>query len=204
MNRLHIQPARWAAALALGVSLSVLLPAMALAETWNVDPGHSSAQFTVVHLMISRIVGTIPIKSATVVTPTGSDIPSSVEATLDVANLDSKNERRDSDLRSPNFFDVTKYPTIQFKSRSISKGAGNNFTMQGDLTIHGVTKPVTIACEYLASITDNRGRKHNGYTAALKIKRDDYGMTYDAPVAGPLIAGHDVQIDIQIEAVAPS
>ena len=73
--------------------------------------------------------------------------------------------------------------------------------MEGDLTIHGVTKPVSVACEFVGQVTDNRGVVRNGYSGTLKIRRDDYGMSFDAPVAGPLVVGHDVQIELAIEAI---
>ena len=169
--------------------------------TWRIDPGHSTAEFSVRHLIVTNVKGTVPIKSGSVQTNAGSAVPISVSATLDVSALDTKNGDRDSDLRSPRWFDVAQYPTIVFTSTKIS-GTGDAFTIVGDLTIHGVTKSVTLEAKALGSMTDARGNQHIGYEATTSFDRRDFGMTYMGQNGGALIAGTGVSITIDVEAIS--
>jgi polyisoprenoid-binding protein YceI len=178
-------------------------PSLAAAETtWSVDPGHSNAEFTVRHFVITNVKGTIPITAATIVTATGSTTPLSISATLDPGKLDSKNENRDSDLRGPDFFDTAKFSTISFKSTKIVPGTGGEFAVTGDLTIHGITKSVTMEAKMLGTMTDGRGRQRAGYEATLKIDRRDFGMTKMSGSGANLVAATDVFITLEIEAIA--
>jgi len=183
--------------------VSAPAPANAADVTWVVDPGHSVAQFTVRHLGFTKVTGSILIGQAKITAPEGSNMPTEISATLPTPTLDTRNADRDSDLKGPEWLDVTKYPTITFASTKIVPGDSGNFQVMGDLTIHGVTKPVTLAAHFDGTTVDGRGRHHASYSATTTIDRRDYGLLWAATTpGGTLIAGYDVEIDLEIEAVA--
>jgi polyisoprenoid-binding protein YceI len=169
--------------------------------SWRIDPGHSSAEFSVRHLVITNVKGTIPIKAGVVETAAGSQLPISVNATLDAAGLDTKNGDRDSDLHGPRWFDVAQFPTIVFVSTKVS-GTPEAFTVVGALTIHGVTKDVTLTGKALGTITDSRGNVHIGYEATTTFDRRDFGLTFMGQNGGALIAATDVSITLEVEAIS--
>jgi polyisoprenoid-binding protein YceI len=165
------------------------------ATTWTVDPVHSSATFTATHLMISHVSGTIPIASASIVTPAGATIPISAQAQLDLQKIDTHNDRRDNDLRSPHFFDVANFPQMAFTSTGVNATDAKNFVMTGNLTMHGVTKPVTLNGQYLGSGPGVRpGEKRIAYIADATIDRTQWGMTYGYPVASNTI---DIHLELE-------
>jgi polyisoprenoid-binding protein YceI len=166
------------------------------ATQWNVDPTHSSAEFTTIHFGLSHIIGTIPIKTATVATRPDSLVPVSIEATLDVTGIDTKVAMRDADLKSANFFDVAKYPTMTFKSRSIAERGTNRFAVTGDLTFHGVTHPITLDVKALGRGKGLKDVPFVSYIATTTIDRTQWGMSFDAPLA----VGTSVYITLNIEA----
>ncbi len=169
----------------------------ALPSSWKIDPVHSSAEFTAVHLGISHVTGTIPIESAKVVVPDGSNVPSSAEATLDIKGIDTHNDSRDNDLRSPHFFDVTNDPTMTFTSTSITSTDGKTFTMQGNLTMHGQTHPVTFTGQFLGRGPGMReGQQRIAFAANATIDRTQWGMTYGYPVVS-----NSIDLTVEIEAV---
>ncbi len=172
------------------------LSASAADVTWSADPVHSSATFTAVHLGISHVTGIIPIKSASVVVPDGSNIPASAQASFDPSGVDTRNDMRDGDLKSPHFFDAATYPVMEFKSTKIAATDATHFTMTGDLTMHGQTHPVTLTCEYLGRMTDPRSRQHIAYTGKATIDRTQWGMTY-----GTIVASSSIDLEIDVEAV---
>ena len=189
----------WTLALVAATTLALPNPVSA-ATTWRVDPAHSTAEFTVRHLLLSNVRGTIPVKSGEI--ETGSTtLPLSVEASLDPAALNTRSDDRDNDLRGPRWLDVAKYPTITFVSTKIT-GAPDAFTIVGDLTIHGVTKSVTLAAKALGVLTDQRGNQHIGYEASTSLERTDYGLTFMGSSGGALIAGTTVTITIELEAIS--
>ncbi len=192
------------AALCLIAATLVAAPRAASAEThWTVDPGHSSALFTVRHLVVSNVRGIIPIREATVLTDSGSTMPTAIAATLDAAKLNSQNDDRDAQLRGSDWLDVTKYPTISFKSTKVVPGADGAFSATGDLTIHGVTKSVTLTGTTLGVTTDSRGRRHVGYEATTTIDRHDFGLNWAKTVpGGGLVAANTVSISLEIEAAS--
>jgi polyisoprenoid-binding protein YceI len=165
-------------------------------QTWVADPRHSSAQFTITHLGISHVRGVIPITSA-VIAGGSPQLPARIDATLDASGIDTRNDQRDNDLKSPHFFDASRYPSLTFTSTSISPIDSKNFTVAGNLTLHGVTRPVTLKGTFLGQMVGERGDAHAAYEATTSIKRSDFGMTYL-----PYVVGDDVDIDIDIEAVA--
>ncbi|HEY6359148.1 MAG TPA: YceI family protein [Vicinamibacterales bacterium] len=180
-------------------------PTLALAAdvTWLADPGHSIAQFSVRHLGFTKVNGSILIGQAKIVAPEGSNMPTSIAATLPAASIDTRNPDRDSDLKGPDWLDVGKYPTITFVSTKVVPGDNGNFQIAGDLTIHGVTKPVTFSAHLDGTSVDGRGHHRASYSAMTTIDRRDYGLLWaNTTPGGSIIAGNDVEIDLEIEAVA--
>jgi polyisoprenoid-binding protein YceI len=183
-------------------ALTLAGPVTALAaapETWTVDPVHSTAQFTARHFGIVPVIGTIPIVSASVQLDPGSQIPVAAAAELDASKLDTHNDRRDSDLKSDHYFNVAVTPTIKFASTKVAGTDPANFTIAGDLTMHGQTHPLTLNAKVVGSGTSPRGRHIIAYAATATIDRTQWGMTY-----GPLIVGNSVDLSINVEADAPS
>lgn len=170
--------------------------ASAAGSTWKADPVHSSATFTAIHLGISRVTGTIPILSASVSVPDGSNVPTSVEAALDPNGVDTHNDTRDADVRSPHFFDVKTYPAMTFVSTSISATDDKHISITGNFTMHGVTKPVTLDAAYLGRGPGMRGETRIAYAATATIDRTQWGMTYGFP-----IVSNSIDLSIEIEAI---
>ena len=181
---------------ALALPLAMFAAAAAFAAgstTWKADPVHSSATFTALHFGLSHVTGTIPIKSATVDVPDGSNIPESAHADLDPAGVDTHNDMRDGDLRSPHFFDASTYPAMSFASTKVTATDSTHFTLEGNLTMHGQTHPVTLNAQYLGR-APVMGKERIAYTAKTTIDRTQWGMTYGNPVASNSI---DLEIDIE-------
>jgi polyisoprenoid-binding protein YceI len=177
--------------------LACTIAASAADTTWNADPVHSSATFTITHLGISHVSGTIAIKSASVVVPEGSNIPTSATAALDPSTVDTHNDMRNGDLKSPHFFDVATYPTMTFASTKITAIDATHFTMVGDLTMHGQTHSATLTGEYIGRMTDSRGHQHIGYASKGTIDRTQWGMTY-----GPVVVGNTADLEIDVEVIS--
>lgn len=184
------------------ISTVALLAAGATAaiasETWTVDPVHSTAQFTARHFGIVPVIGTIPIVSASVQLNPGSQIPVSVSAQLDASKVDTHNDQRDGDLRSPHFFDVAASPTISFVSTKVDGTDPSHFTIAGNLTMHGQTHPVVLNAQVVAAGKSPRGRSIIAYSASVTIDRTQWGMTY-----GPMIVGNNIDLSINAEADGP-
>ena len=176
------------------------LAAPALAADYAIDPNHTQATFTVTHLAISRVSGKIPITGGTVALA-ANDLPTAIHVTFSAKDIDSQSEGRDRDLRSDRWFDVEKFPTITFVAKSIT-GTPQAFVAVGDLTMHGVTKPVTLNGKLVGKITDQRNRTHVGYSATGTLDRRDWGIAFASAPGGNLIAGFDVTIDANIEVVS--
>jgi polyisoprenoid-binding protein YceI len=166
-------------------------------ETWSVDPVHSTAQFTARHFGIVPVIGTIPIRSASVKLNPGEQLPVSVTAEFDPSKVDTHNDMRDGDIRSPHYFDVATYPDIRFASTKI-EGDAKHFTVTGDLTMHGQTHPVTLTAQVVGAGKSPRGRSIVAYAATATVDRTQWGMSY-----GPMIVGNSIDISINIEADAP-
>ena len=190
-------------ALAAALAALALAPAVALAEgsTWNIDPAHTESGFSVKHLVISTVKGWFGKTTGKVVLDDRDLTRSSVEATIDVTSVDTRIQKRDDDLRSPNFFDVARYPTITFKSTRVEK-AGDGLKVTGELTIKGVTRPVTLDVSApTPEIKDPWGNLRRGFSARARINRRDFGLTYSAAVeAGPVV-GDEVNVEINTELV---
>jgi polyisoprenoid-binding protein YceI len=177
------------------------LPSLAAASTWNIDPAHTSAQFAVRHLMVSTVRGTFGKVSGTATIDEQDITRSSVEATIDAASIDTRNEKRDQHLRSPDFLDTAKHPTITFKSKKVQAAGENKFKVTGDLTLHGVTKEVVLDVEGSPKpMKDPMGNVKLGGVATTKINRKDFGVVWNSPLEGGGVAvGDEVSITIDVE-----
>jgi polyisoprenoid-binding protein YceI len=173
----------------------------ALAADYGIDPNHTQATFTVTHLAISRVSGKVPVSTGSVaIGSTG--IPTAISVTFSAKDIDTQSADRDKDLRSPDWFEVDKYPTMTFVSKTIT-GTPQAFSIVGDLTMHGVTKPVTLAAKELGKMTDARNRTHVGYTATGTLDRRDWGLNWGKTTpGGALIAAYEVTLDINVEVVS--
>ncbi|ACG75098.1 YceI family protein [Anaeromyxobacter sp. K] len=188
----------------LPVLLALAAPALAdaQAETWTIDPAHTLSSFTVRHLVISNVRGEFGKTTGTVKLDDKDVTRSSVEATIDVTTLNTRVPDRDAHLKSPDFFDVAKYPTITFKSTKVEKIGEGKLKVTGDLTMKGVTKPVVL--EVLgptSAIKDPMGGQRRGLVATTMVNRRDYGLNWSKTVeAGPVV-GDEVKIEIEGELV---
>jgi polyisoprenoid-binding protein YceI len=166
---------------------------------WSADLVHSRAEFTVSHLVLSKVWGHIPIRSLTIATAPGQLIPTKIDATLDVAHEDTDNHTRDADLRSETYFDIAHYPTITFVSTKIVPRGPSDFDVTGNLTIKNVTKQVTFPAHLVGKIPEGNGSRV-GYTGELHIDRRDYGIVDNRLTpAGVLLVGYDVTIGLTVE-----
>ena len=185
-------------------ALALLSTVSAPAQTsnWNIDPAHSTAQFTVRHLGISNVTGNFTKVSGTVALNDKDITQSQVSASIDVNSVDTRVEQRDKDLKSPNFFEVEKYPTIEFKSKRIVS-AGGKLQVIGDLTIHGSTHEVTLDVDGpTAELTDPWGNSRRGISATTTINRKDFGLVYNNMLkTGEAMIGDNVKIQIDAELV---
>jgi polyisoprenoid-binding protein YceI len=178
------------------------LTALAQTSNWDIDPNHSAAHFTVRHMGLSNVTGTFDKVSGTAKMDDKDLTKSSVDAVIDVASVDTRVQMRDNDLRSDHFFDVAKYPTMEFKSKRIEK-QGDGYKMIGDLTMHGATKEVTLNMDEPSGImTDSKGNMHRGFSASTTINRQDWGMTFNSKVpGGEAVVGDTIKIQIDAELV---
>ena len=187
------------------VSASALLAslsALAQTSTWNIDPAHSTAQFTVRHLAISNVTGNFTKVTGSVVLNEKDITQSQVSASIDVSSVDTRVEARDKDLKSPHFFDVEKYPMIEFKSKRIVS-AGGKLQVIGDLTIHGTTRDVTLDVDGpTPELSDPWGNSRRGISATTTINRRDFNLTYNHVLkTGEAVVGDNVKIQIDAEMV---
>jgi polyisoprenoid-binding protein YceI len=183
------------------VAVLAVLPSLASAAAFKVDASHSSVGFSVRHLVISQVRGQFTNVAGTISIDDADLAKSTVEATIDAASVHTQVADRDTHLKSPDFLDTAKYPTITFKSRKVEKGANGTLEVTGDLTLHGVTRPVTLAVTTTPEVKGMYGETRRGFSATTKISRKDYGLTWNKLVeAGPAV-GDDVAIALDIEAV---
>jgi polyisoprenoid-binding protein YceI len=184
--------------------LLAALGSLAFAEKYNIDTAHTSAQFAVKHLMVSTVRGTLGKATGTVEYDPADISKTKIEATIDVAGLSTQNQQRDDHLRSPEFFDAAKFPTIKYVSKSVTAGAAGRLKVVGDLTIKGVTKEVVLDVEGpSAPLKDQRGTRL-GASATTKINRMDYGVNWNRVMSNGLTVGEEVSINIDLELVAPA
>ena len=179
------------------------LPALALATTWNIDPDHSNIGFKVRHLMVSNVKGNFDKYIGTVEINDKDITKSKVEITMDANSINTNVQKRDDDLRSANFFDVAKYPTMTFVSKKTVKAGKGKLKVTGDLTIHGVTKEVVLDMEGpSAESKDPWGNIRRGASATTKINRKDFGLTWNKALeTGGVVVGDDVIISLEVEMI---
>ena len=184
------------------IVLLASLSALAQTSTWNIDPAHSTAQFTVRHLAISNVTGSFTKVAGSAVLNEKDIAQSQVSASIDVSSVDTRVEARDKDLRSPNFFDVEKYPTIEFKSKRVVS-SGGKLQVIGDLTIHGTTHEVTLDVDGpTPELTDPWGNSRRGISATTTINRRDFNLVYNNLLkTGEAVIGDNVKIQIDAEIV---
>jgi polyisoprenoid-binding protein YceI len=186
--------------LAFAAGLLALAAPLALAQntTWVSDPNHSEVDFAISHMSISKVHGRFGKVNANIQLNAADITKSSVEVTIGVDTIDTGVQGRDNDLKGAGYFDVTNFPTSTFTSTSVSKN-GSGLSVTGNLTLHGVTKPVVLAVEGpTAQVTDQRGRVHCGFSATATIIRTDYGIAPKAPAA---MVGDEVKLTIEVDAI---
>lgn len=181
------------------VGLAYLSTGVAQAETYQIDPVHSSVQFTIRHL-VSRTTGKFTAVSGTIVYDPKDQAKASVQAVIKTTSVNTENEMRDKHLRTPDFLDVEKYPEITFKSTKVET-QGDKLLVTGDLTMHGITRTIQLPIEVLGLGTNPRtSAPVAGFTASITLKRSEYGVNSWVDQAGVL--GDDVQVTLNIEAGA--
>jgi polyisoprenoid-binding protein YceI len=188
-------------ALAAVVAFACVVPVTArAADTYEIDPAHTSVQFSVRHMMISNVRGEFTKVAGKATGDVANPAAATVEATIDAASIDTRNEKRDEHLRSPDFLDVAKFPTITFKSTKVEK-AGEGWKLSGDLTLHGVTKPVVLDVTNVTPPTkDPWGNTRIGASATTKINRQDYGIVFNKTLdGGGVLVGDEIAITIDVE-----
>ena len=195
-------PRTWARMPRLLIVVALALPSLARAATWNLDPAHTSVQFSVRHLMVSTVRGAFGKVTGTVQVDEKDLARSKIQATIDAASIDTRIEKRDAHLKSPDFLDVAKYPTITFVSKKIEQVDPGHFKVTGDLTLHGVTREVSLDVEGPApEIKDPQGKIRAGAQATTKINRKDFGVTWNQALeAGGVAVSDEVTITIDVEA----
>lgn len=192
--------AGWMLAAALTAGLGTM---KAQASNWAIDKSHSEADFSVKHMGIGTVHGNFRAVTGTIHYEAGNPAAWSVEATIDTTTVDTGVADRDKHLKSSDFFEVAQYPTMTFKSTSV-KQAGSGFEVTGDLTLHGVTKPVTLEMEALGNEQVGMDGKsvHRGFTATTKVNRKDFGLKWNGTLkSGDAVIGDDVKIELDVEAV---
>jgi polyisoprenoid-binding protein YceI len=182
--------------------LLIGLSGVVRAETFSIDPYHSSVSFKVKHV-IGKVTGQFSKFSGTFNYEDGQPAAWSAEASIDAASVNTGIDKRDTHLRSPDFFDIQKYPTLTFKSTGVTDVEGDKAKLHGDLTMHGVTKPIVLDLEIAGIAKDPMGKGNRaGATASGHVNRLDYGV---GPATGPTasMVGNDVEITIETEGVSP-
>ena len=168
-------------------------------EAWAVDKTHSNVIFKVRHL-VANVSGSFNDFGADINIDRANPANSSVEFTIQTASIDTANQNRDNHLKSPDFFEVEKYPTISFKSTSVKAKSANSFYVTGNLTMHGVTKQVTLPVEFLGFGKDPRGNDKAGFSIETTLNRKDYGIVWNRNIdEGGVLLGDDVKVTIDLE-----
>jgi polyisoprenoid-binding protein YceI len=186
-----------------GLASALSVPVGAATSNWQIDPQHSSAQFAVRHMAISTVRGAFSKVSGTLMLDDKDITKSSVEVSIEVSAVDTREPDRDKDLRSERFFDVAHYPTMTFKSKRVEQIAPGKLKVTGDLTIRGTTKEVVLDVDGpTAPVKDPWGNQRLAAMATTKINRQDYGVKWNATLDnGGVVVGDDVNITIDVELI---
>jgi polyisoprenoid-binding protein YceI len=181
--------------------MSTTTPAPGTVTTWKLDPAHSVAEFKVKHMMISNVKGTFTGLTGTLQLDETDRTHSTVEASIDVATINTGDPQRDGHLKSADFFDADKFPTITFKSTNIDSVGGPDYEVTGDFTLRGVTKPVILKVEDVSTPSkDPWGNQRIGLSASTKINRKDFGLGWNAALeTGGVLVGEDVTITLEVQ-----
>ena len=170
-------------------------------SVWHIDPAHSLTEFSIRHMMVSNVRGRFGGISGTIIDAGDDPKYSSVKAAIDVTTLITGDPQRDEHLRSPDFFDVAKYPSITFESRRIA-GSREKFTIIGDLTIHGLTREVSLDVRFNGTGTNPIGQTVAGFSAETKLNRKDFGLNWNVALeAGGFLVGDQLKVELELEAV---
>ena len=169
---------------------------------WTLDPTHSEIAFSVKHMMISKVKGGFNKFDAKIVADPTDLTTAEIEFTIDIASIDTRNEDRDNHLRSADFFEVEKYPSLTFKATSIEKTDDDEYAVTGDVNLHGVTRQETFNITFEGQGKDPWGNEKAGFSGKTKIKRSNYNLTWNAALeTGGVLVGDQITINLEIQAV---
>ncbi|NTW10326.1 MAG: YceI family protein [Chlorobiaceae bacterium] len=185
------------------LGIALMMPNVAMASTWTIDQDHSSVGFSIRHLMVSNVKGNFTRFSGTIDLGDRDFTASKVSATIDASSIDTNVQKRDDHLRSPDFFDVVKYPSITFVSKKWSRTGNGKLKVAGDLTMHGKTREVVLKVEpFSKEIHDAWGKTRRATTATVKINRQDFDISWNKALdAGGVTIGNEVDIVLDIEMI---
>jgi len=168
--------------------------------TWTIDPSHSEVSFSVRHLMVSKVRGTFTTFEGAI-TVGENPLDSAVEVSIDLNSIDTRDVNRDTHLRSADFFEVEKFPTMNYRSTGV-RVEGDRFALDGELSLHGVTKPVSLALEFNGVAGDPWGGTRAGFSAQTEISRNDFGVDISMPLdGGGVVVGDKIKVYLEVEAV---
>ena len=171
-------------------------------KTWKIDSSHSTAGFVARHMMITKVRGSFKELEGTLSIPEGSNVPDAIDATINTASVDTREEKRDAHLRSEDFFHAEKFPSITFKSEGIDAVSETDFEVTGLLTIRDVTKQVHFGVHVEGTGKDPWGNNRIAYSASLRINREDYGLTWNQALeAGGVLVGKEIDIELEVQAI---
>jgi polyisoprenoid-binding protein YceI len=179
--------------------------ATAVGSAWRVDPTHSHVEFAVRHLMISTVKGRFADVSGALIGDETDPEHASIELTIPIAGIDTRESQRDAHLRSADFFDSEHHPAITFRSTKIVRAGGDRFTVTGDLTIRGVSKAITLTVDTGGRVRDPWGGERVGYSATARINRKDFGLNWNQALeTGGVLVGDQVTVSVELELVRAS
>ncbi len=169
--------------------------------TWQIDPAHSLVEFAVKHMMFTTVKGRFSRFGGTIVTSDDDPTTAAINVEIETASISTGDEKRDEHLRSADFFDAERYPTITFVSTKVEPTSGDRYRVVGDLTMHGETKQVELDTTFNGSGTNPYGMEVVGYTAETEINRTDFGLTWNAALeTGGVLVSEKVKITLDIQA----
>lgn len=185
------------------LSAALTLSSFALASTWEIDTAHAAGNFSVKHMMLVSVNGTLGDVTGKVEMDDKDITKSKLEASIDLKGINTRQAKRDDHLRSADFFDVEKFPALTFKSTKIEKGEGNKLKVTGDLSMHGVTKSVVLDGELAAEVANPfSGAKTRGFSGTTTLNRKDFGLNWNKVLeAGGMLVGEDVKVTVEAEIV---
>ena len=185
------------------ITLLLAIPHFSFAENWKIDPVHTAVEFKIKHLMISWVKGTFTDVQGAVIFDEAEPEKAAVNIQIATASVDTGNKKRDDHLRSPDFFDVASYPVMSFVSKEVTVANGIPTQINGELTLHGKTRAVTLDVEEFSStITDPWGNTRRGASASTTINRKDFGLTWNKALeAGGVVVGEEVRISLEVELI---